>query len=77
MVTTTDGQSETLVWSTGLASDGSQRLFARNAETGDVVFAGGGAADFVAGLHTYTTPIAVKGRILVAGDGQLYAFKLP
>jgi hypothetical protein len=77
MVTTTDGLSETLVWSLGLGGDGSQRLFAWNGDTGAVVYQGGGASDAVAGMHTYTTPIAVNGRVLVAGDNQLYAFKLP
>jgi hypothetical protein len=77
MVTTTDGQSDTLVWSVGIGADGSERLFAWNGETGAVVLGGGGPGDSVAGIHTYTTPIAVNGRVLVAGDGQLYAFKVP
>jgi hypothetical protein len=77
IVTTTDGQSETLVWSVGIGGDGSQRLFAWNGETGALVFGGGGPGDSVGGIHTYTTPIAVNGRVLVAGDGQLYAFKVP
>jgi hypothetical protein len=77
MVTTTDGQSESLVWSLGIGGDGTERLFAWNGENGTLVFAGGGPGDSVTGMHAYTTPIAVNGRVFVAGDNQLYAFKVP
>lgn len=50
--------------------------FARNVTcvaTGAVVFNGG--ADTFAAVRQLTSPIAVKGRIIVAGDNKVYAFR--
>jgi outer membrane protein assembly factor BamB len=73
IVTTTDGRSEAIVWSAG--AEGSERLHAWNAETGAPIFAGGSGSDLMGRVRRFTTPIAVKGRILVGGDNRLYAFK--
>jgi hypothetical protein len=72
MVTTTDGHADAIVW--GLGSEGDQRLHGFDADTGAVVFAGGGDGDALASIRRYATPIAAKGRIYVAGDGEVAAF---
>ena len=73
IVTTTDGVSESLVWAAG--AEGSNRLHAWNGETGALVFAGGAASDAMKGLRRFSTPIAVNGRVFVAADDRLYAFR--
>jgi len=75
IVTTTDGRSEAIVWTAGAQS--SSRLHAWDAETGAVVFAGGGPNDLIPGVRRFTTPIAVKGRIFVGADNHLFAFRTP
>jgi hypothetical protein len=72
IVTTTDGTSQPVVWSVGATGD--NLLHAFNGETGDVLFAGGGPAEQMTFVESYQTPIAVNGRIFVAGDDGLYAF---
>ena len=72
MVTTTDGSSEPVVWTIG--AEGTNRLYAYNGETGDVLFDGGGSDESMTFVRRFSTPIAVNGRIFVAGDDQLYAF---
>jgi hypothetical protein len=72
IVTTTDGTSQPVVWSVGATGDNLLRAF--NGETGDVLFAGGGPAEQMTYVESYQTPIAVNGRIFVAGDDGLYAF---
>ena len=43
-----------------------------------MVYAGGGANELMAGTHSYsTTGIVARGRIYVATDNKVYAFKLP
>lgn len=74
IATTTDGQANALVWSAGAES--SKRLHAFDGETGAVVYAGGGAGDVMSNTtRRFNSPIAVKGRIFVAADDRLYAFK--
>jgi hypothetical protein len=73
IVTTTDGVAEVIVWSAG--AEGSQRLHAFDADTGAVLFPGGGAGDVMSGVRRFTSPIAVHGRIIVAGNGRVFAFK--
>ncbi len=73
MVTTTDGESEAVVWTFG--AEQSNRLHGWDAETGAPIFTGGGPGDQMAGLRRYNTPIAVGGRIFAAADNRLYAFK--
>ena len=70
IVTTPDGFSEPVLWTIS-----ANRLQAFDAETGEVLFDGGGPDDFMGGvLRSFISPIAVHGRIFVAGDNQLYAF---
>ena len=72
IVTTTDTQgSEAIVWTAG--AEGTNKIHAWDAATGAVVF--GGGTDTFAGVRRFTSPIAVKGRIVVAGDNKVFAFK--
>ena len=68
MVTTTDGQSESIVWIAG-AEYGSQ-LLGVNGVTGETI----ALADGLGPVIRYTAPIAAKGRIYVAGTDWLYVF---
>jgi outer membrane protein assembly factor BamB len=72
IVTTTDGRSEAVIWTTG-AFD-SNRLHGFDGETGQVLFNGGGEDEQMTAVRHFQTPIAVNGRIFVAADDQLYAF---
>lgn len=70
IVTTPDGFSEPVLWTIS-----ANRMRAFDAETGEVLFDGGGPDDIMgAVLRGFNSPIAVNGRIFVAGDNQLYAF---
>lgn len=72
IITTTDDRgSEAIVWTAGAA--GTNKLHAWDAATGAVVFNGG--VDTFAAVRQFISPIAVKGRIIVAGDNKVYAFK--
>ncbi len=74
-VTSTDGTSNTIVWVVG--SSGDQRLHGYDGDTGDEIFTGGGPNELMAGTHSYsTTGIAVRGRIYVATDNKVYAFRV-
>jgi hypothetical protein len=64
IATTTDGTANALVW---YMSDG--KLLARDGDTGQAIFDGG--TDTCSGVRDYTSPIAVKGRIIVGGEGRL------
>ena len=75
MVTQTrlDG-GDTIVWVVG--SEGDEKLHGFDGDDGTEVFAGGTAAEtMLGGVRRYVTAIAVKGRIFVAGDNKVYAFK--
>jgi hypothetical protein len=74
-VTSTDGTSNPIVWAYGHGTN--QHLFGYNGETGATIFAGGTANDTVSGTRTFNTGIAARGRIYIAGDNKVYAFKLP
>jgi PQQ enzyme repeat len=80
-VTSTDGTNNMIVWMVGSEDQGTpgdQRLHGYNGDTSDVVYAGGGADELMAGTHSYsTTGIVARGRIYVATDNKVYAFKLP
>jgi hypothetical protein len=82
-VTSTDGTNNVIVWAVGtssdnLGNDGDQRLHGYDGDTGAVVYGGGGANELMAYTHKWrTTGIAARGRIYVAGDNKVYAFKLP
>jgi len=79
-VTSTDGTSNMIVWVVGTedhSSPGDQRLHGYDGATGTVVYAGGGANELMAGTHSYsTTGIVARGRIYVAGDNKVYAFRV-
>ncbi|HSZ81145.1 MAG TPA: hypothetical protein VLA14_02630 [Polyangia bacterium] len=64
IATSTDGKNETVVW---YMNNG---LNAVDGDTGATLYAGGACA----GLHQFSSPIAVKGRIIVGGDGNLCAW---
>ena len=68
-VTTTDGTNNAIVW----FIDGS-KLMGVDGDTGATLYAG---TDSCSGVHKWTAPIAVKGRLVVAGDGHLCAWSLP
>jgi outer membrane protein assembly factor BamB len=77
-VASTDGTNNMVVWSIGTGTSGDQRLHGYDADTGAVVYAGGGANELMAGTHSYTTTgIVARGRIYIATDNKVYAFKLP
>ena len=73
--TSVDGTTQGIVWAIGAEDD--QRLHGYDADTGAVVFAGGGAGDAMTATSRFITPIVAKGRMYVAADGQLYAFTVP
>jgi hypothetical protein len=68
-VTTTDGTNNAIVW----FIDGT-KLMGVDGDTGATLYAG---TDSCSGVHKWTAPIAVKGRLVVAGDGHLCAWSLP
>jgi hypothetical protein len=73
IVTTSDGVHDALVWTAG--AEASDQLHAWDLETGQPVFTGGTRADRIPNVRRFTTPIAVHGRVLVAGDDRLYALR--
>jgi uncharacterized repeat protein (TIGR01451 family) len=78
IVTTPDGSSQPVVWTIGAgdtAGDGgTNRLYAYDGETGNLLFDGGGPAEQMTTVSRFQTPIAVNGRIVVTADGQLFVF---
>ena len=74
-MTTTDGTNNTIVWVAGVQGD--QRLHGYNADTGAVIYAGGGANELMTGTRQWNTGIVARGRIYFAADNKIYAFKLP
>jgi hypothetical protein len=72
MVTTSDGHADAIVWQMGADSD--NRLHAFDGDTGaPLTFPGGSVT--IPGMRRYNSPIAAKGRIFVAADGAVVAFK--
>jgi hypothetical protein len=72
LVTTTDGTSQPIVWVAGSTSQATSGLTANllygvDGESGAILYKGGNCA----GIRQWTTPIAVKGHIVVGGDGHL------
>jgi hypothetical protein len=74
-VTSTDGTNNVIVWVVG--SEGDQRLHGYDGDTGNVVYAGGGANELMTGTRRFNTGIAARGRIYVANDRKVYAFTVP
>jgi hypothetical protein len=74
IVTATDAQgSEAIAWTAG--AEGSNALHAWDAVTGAVVRAGTGGE--LAKVRRFTSPVAAKGRVYVAGDDKVFAFASP
>jgi hypothetical protein len=75
MVTTTDDQSNAIVWSVG--ADNDNRLRGFDGDTGHVIFDGGGPGDAMTHVRRFQTPVVARGRIYVAADSALFAFTTP
>jgi hypothetical protein len=74
-VTSTDGSNNVVVW--GIGSEGDQRLYGFDGDTGTNVFTGGGANELMTGTRRFNTGIVARGRIYVANDNQVCAFTVP
>jgi hypothetical protein len=70
MVTMTEGGANAIVWSVG--AEGDNRLRGFDGDTGKIVF---GPSEAIGQVRRFQTPIAAKGRIFVASDNRIYAFK--
>ncbi|HYQ01954.1 MAG TPA: hypothetical protein VER96_24945 [Polyangiaceae bacterium] len=66
--TTTDGRSNAIVW---FVNNG--QLKGVDGDTGETVFDGGSGS--CAGVQRWTSPIAVKGRIVVGANGKLCSWR--
>jgi hypothetical protein len=69
MVTTTDGQSEAVVWSVG--AEGDDRLRGFDGDTGEVLYE---SREPLGRVRRFQTPILAGGRIFVAVEGGVKAF---
>src|SRR5262249_40935801 len=79
-VTSTDGTNNVIVWVVGAGGGppGDQRLHGYNGDTGAVLYGGGGPNELMDRTHAFsTTGIVARGRIYVATDNKVYAFKVP
>jgi len=65
ITTTSDGQNDAVVW---VVSGG--MLLGVDGDTGKTIYTGGACTN----VRQWTSPIAVKGRIIVGGDGHLCAW---
>ena len=72
IVTTSDGTSDRIVWIVGAHGDGYLHGF--RADTGAVVFGGGGSANHMPRVREFSTILAAQGRLYVPSDGRIYAF---
>ena len=63
------------MWVVG--AQGDERLHGYDADTGEVIYAGGGADELMSGTRQWNTGIAARGRMYFAADNKVYAFKLP
>src|SRR5947208_3458891 len=67
-----------VVWAVGTGTNGDQKLHGYDADTGAIVYAGGGGNELMAGTHSFsTTGIVARGRVYVYTDNKVYAFKVP
>jgi outer membrane protein assembly factor BamB len=71
MVTTSDGHADAIVWQLG--AEGDNRLHAFDGDTG-AALAFPGSNVSIPNMRHFNSPIAAKGRILVAADGAVVAF---
>jgi hypothetical protein len=72
IATTTDGRAQSIVWA--VRSGSSNRLYAFDGESGEILFGGGGQDEQMTRVQNFQTPVVVNGRILVAANDQVYAF---
>ena len=72
IITTTDGHANPIVWVVG--AEDSNRLRGYRADTGAVVFSGGGPAEAMSEVRRFQTPIVVGRHLYVAADQHVYAF---
>jgi len=72
IITTTDGRANPIVWIVG--AEDSNRLRGFRADTGAIVFAGGGPAEAMSQVRRFQTLIAVGRHLYVAADQRVYAF---
>lgn len=72
VVTTTDGQSQPIVWTAG--AEYTNQMHAYDGETGALLYTGGGPDEHMGNIRHFQVPIVVNGRIFVAADDELYAF---
>ena len=72
VTTTSGGGTDRIVWIAG--AEGDDRLHGFRADTGAIVFAGGGPGDRMPGLRHFATILAAAGRLYIAGDDRVYAF---
>jgi PQQ enzyme repeat len=73
IVTTDDDNSNPIFWMVG--AEGDNRLHGFRADTGAPVFSGGSPGDAMTGLRHFVTILASDGRLFIAADGRIYAFK--
>jgi hypothetical protein len=73
MVTTTDGESNPIVWV--VSAQGTNQLLGFDGDTGAMVFSGGGVT--MTQVLRWTSPVVAKGRFYVGATGKLYAFDAP
>ena len=66
-----------LALGTQIGAGGSNRLRGVDGDAGQPIFDGGGPGATMAGIRRYQTPVIAKGRIFVAGDERVYAFRVP
>src|SRR5437867_1176014 len=71
-VTTTDGTNNFIVWVVGVQGD--QRLHGYNADTGAVIYAGGGANELMSGTRQWNTGMVARGRIYFGADSQANSY---
>ena len=69
IVTTSDGTTDPIVWVVG--AEGDNALYAFDGETGKLLIAASGGANFISRGQT---PIWANGRFYVAANGAVYAF---
>ncbi len=69
-ITMSDDANDAIVWTEG--AEGDNRLHAWDLVTGTALFSSG--AQTLGPVRHFATPIAANGRVLVAGEGMLYAF---
>ncbi|HET9596781.1 MAG TPA: hypothetical protein VFP65_14425 [Anaeromyxobacteraceae bacterium] len=72
IVTTSDGQSDAVVWSVAAGGDG--RLHAYDGDTGEIVYS---PHDGLGGVRKFHAPIVAGGRLFVGTDVGVKAFRVP